>query len=225
MSRIFPPAPSSSSPAFHAFTLRQRRVALGAVAVAHGLMVWGLLQPMGTRREPPVAAEPLYVSVLKEPPLQEERAAPAVPAFAYRPDVLQVPMPEVVAAATVPPAPRLPEDDSPAAAALAAAAVPPAPSAAERLLPASALQYAEPPVLVYPRASRRAGEAGRVLLRVFVDEEGRPRQVLVHRSSGFARLDEAAIDALRKARFKPCLDQGRPAAGWALVPLTFELDV
>ena len=223
MSSIFPSAPSSLPPAFHAFTLRQRRVALGVVAVAHGVMAWGLLQPMGARREPPVAAEPLYVSVLKEPPLPEEQAA-AVPAFEYRPDVLQVPMPEVVAAATAPAAPRLPEDDSPAPASPAAVAVPPAPSAAERLLPASVLQYAEPPVLVYPRASRRAGETGRVLLRVFVDEEGRPRQVLVHRSSGFTRLDEAAIDAVRKARFKPCLDQGRPAAGWALVPLTFELD-
>ena len=225
MSWILSPATSSSSPALRlgAFTPRQRRAALGAVAVVHGLLAWALLQSMGTRREAPAAVEPLYVSVLKgEAPTPEPQVAQAVRPPTFRPDVVPLPIPEIIAAAPAPapPAPPLADNVPPATAAPVATAAP----SAERLLPASALQYAEPPVLVYPRASRRAGEAGRVLLRVFVDEEGRPREVRVHRSSGFARLDDAAIEALRKARFKPCVDQGRPAAGWALVPLTFELD-
>ena len=43
------------------------------------------------------------------------------------------------------------------------------------------------------------------------------------RSSGFARLDEAAIAAVLKARFRPYSDNGQPLAGWALVPLSFDL--
>ena len=76
----------------------------------------------------------------------------------------------------------------------------------------------------YPRASRRMGEAGRVLLRVYIDEAGQPRQVLLAQSSGFARLDEAAIAAMKKARFKPYTENGRPTAGWAPAPIDFELE-
>jgi len=86
------------------------------------------------------------------------------------------------------------------------------------------VQYLEPPVLEYPRASRRAGESGRVLVRVYIDEAGLPRTVLVGQSSGHARLDAAALDAVRQARFKPYTENARPTAGWALIPLIFDLE-
>ena len=69
-------------------------------------------------------------------------------------------------------------------------------------------------------ASRRS----RTVLRVFIDEAGLPRQVLVNQSSGFARLDEAATTAVQKARFKPYSDNGQALAAWALVPLSFDLE-
>jgi protein TonB len=86
------------------------------------------------------------------------------------------------------------------------------------------VQYLEPPAVDYPRASRRADEAGRVLLRVYIDEAGLPRQVLVSQSSGFVRLDEAAVAAMKRARFKPYTENGRPTAGWAPAPIDFELE-
>jgi protein TonB len=48
--------------------------------------------------------------------------------------------------------------------------------------------------------------------------------VQVSQSSGHARLDEAAIAAVQKARFKPALENGQPLSGWALIPLTFDLE-
>ena len=103
-------------------------------------------------------------------------------------------------------------------------AAPPAPPPPPKNIPASAVQYLEPPVPEYPRTSRRMGEAGRVLLRVYIDEAGLPRQVLLAQSSGFARLDEAAVAAMQRARFKPYTENGQPTAGWAPAPIDFEME-
>jgi len=59
-------------------------------------------------------------------------------------------------------------------------------------------------------------------VRVYIDTAGLPQDVQVGISSGFARLDEAALAAVRKARFKPYTENGQPAAGWAVVPANFE---
>ena len=86
------------------------------------------------------------------------------------------------------------------------------------------MQYLEPPALEYPRLSQRAGETGQVLIRVFIDGAGLARDVRVDRSSGHARLDAAALAAVQRARFKPYTENGRPVAGWAFIPLDFQLE-
>ncbi|MBI5271836.1 MAG: energy transducer TonB, partial [Burkholderiales bacterium] len=108
----------------------------------------------------------------------------------------------------------------PAPLAAPAPAAPPAP----RLVPISAVSYLEPPQPVYPRASRRLREQGEVLLRVEVGADGRASQVRVHRSSGSPRLDEAALVAVRAARFRPYAENGVPLAVWTTVPIAFELE-
>ena len=75
----------------------------------------------------------------------------------------------------------------------------------------------------YPATSRRLGEEGSVLLRVFVDEAGRPQQVLVDRSSGFPRLDEAALRAVKRWRFRPAVSGSGPVGTWSRVTITFRL--
>jgi protein TonB len=82
-----------------------------------------------------------------------------------------------------------------------------------------------PPPIEYPRASRKLREAGRVIVRVYVDEAGMPRVTQVKRSSGFVRLDDAALEAVQKARFKPYIEHGMAVAGWALIPLDFDLEL
>jgi protein TonB len=117
--------------------------------------------------------------------------------------------------------------------ALAAAPVPIAPAssaavvaaaAPAKTLPAEAVRYLVPPAPVYPKLSRRQGESGRVLVRVYIDEAGVPRSVQVSESSGHARLDDSAQAAVQQARFKPYSENGRPTAGWAFIPLSFDLE-
>ena len=103
-------------------------------------------------------------------------------------------------------------------------AMPPAAAAPPKNLPPESVQYLVPPAPVYPRLSRRQGESGRVLVRVYIDEAGLPRTVQVQASSGHARLDDAALQAVLQARFKPYAENGRPMGGWALIPLTFDLE-
>jgi protein TonB len=80
-----------------------------------------------------------------------------------------------------------------------------------------------PPAEV-PRLSRRAGESGVVWLRVVVDRSGLPAQVTVARSSGFARLDEQALWAMRQARFQPHIEDGQPIEIEVLAPIEYALD-
>ena len=76
---------------------------------------------------------------------------------------------------------------------------------------------------VYPPASRRAGEAGQVQLRVLVDESGRPREVKVLKSSGFERLDEAAVTAIKRWLFAPARQGSGPVTAWTQVNVLFQL--
>lgn len=88
--------------------------------------------------------------------------------------------------------------------------VPPAATGATRgarLIAAAAMQ---PP---YPSASRALGEEGNVELMVSIDERGQVTGVNLLRTSGFARLDAAAIAfALKRWRFEAALENGKPVA-------------
>ena len=200
---------------------------VGVIVAAHGALAYGLMQ-VREMRDAIAGAMPVFVSmVTPAPKAAPPQVTPPAPRMAPR-AVKRV----ITAEPTTPPpspapftAAPPPESVSTAAAAQAGRA-PTAPpvTALPTLIPASAVRYLEVPVLVYPRASRRAGEAGHVVLRVFIDEAGLPRQVLVNQSSGFARLDEAATTAVQKARFKPYSDNGQALAAWALVPLSFDLE-
>ena len=53
---------------------------------------------------------------------------------------------------------------------------------------------------------------------------GKAEQERVEQSSGFARLDEAAVEVVQKRwRFVPAQEDGRAVAAWVLVPMIFEL--
>ena len=96
---------------------------------------------------------------------------------------------------------------------------------------ARAPERSEPPALIersrvapiYPRASRRAGEAGTVVLRLTVGVSGTVLATDVLSSSGFDRLDQAAQAAVRQWRFSPGTRQGVPVELPIQVPIRFEL--
>ncbi|CAM5789355.1 energy transducer TonB [Castellaniella caeni] len=72
----------------------------------------------------------------------------------------------------------------------------------------------------YPRLSQRRGEQGRVVLRVLISPEGRVAHVKVQKSSGYERLDDAAVLAMQSARFRPYTENG--VAYKALVDIPFD---
>ena len=81
--------------------------------------------------------------------------------------------------------------------------------------------YVRAPSPVYPRESSRRREYGTVVLRVLVDQSGRPAQIQVERSSGYERLDLAARSAVEKALFHPHEVNGVAQAAQVLIPIEF----
>ena len=75
----------------------------------------------------------------------------------------------------------------------------------------------------YPRGARQRGEQGEVTVEMRVDESGAVSAASVVASSGFPELDEAALRAVRSARFTPAKSGGKSVAATARIALTFKL--
>mmetsp|Transcript_55624 Transcript_55624/g.136302 ORF Transcript_55624/g.136302 Transcript_55624/m.136302 type:complete len:80 (-) Transcript_55624:135-374(-) len=75
-----------------------------------------------------------------------------------------------------------------------------------------------------PLMSRRLKESGVVHLRVVVDAQGQPREITLAKSSGFARLDEQALQDMRSARFVPQTENGQPIEWEVIAPMSYEID-
>lgn len=77
----------------------------------------------------------------------------------------------------------------------------------------------------YPPASRRAGEAGSVVVSVVVGVDGRVAEAEVSRSSGYQRLDSAAVrQALSAWRFRPATRDGVAVQSRHQITVTFVLN-
>ncbi len=93
-------------------------------------------------------------------------------------------------------------------------AKPPPPPAVKRVPPR---QNPRRPLIepTYPPQSKRLGEEGATVLRLYIQEDGRVGDAQVAQSSGFPRLDEAAVKhAKRSWRFLPGTEDGKPVAMW-----------
>jgi protein TonB len=84
--------------------------------------------------------------------------------------------------------------------------------------------YLDNPAPVYPPLARRSGEQGRVVLRVLVTPTGTADAVELRTSSGSARLDQAAIETVKRWRFVAARQGEQTVAAWVLVPITFSLE-
>lgn len=123
-----------------------------------------------------------------------------------------------------PPPPPVPVPVPPPEVVIASQPAPPAPPAPVPVTPPSFnADYLNNPPPAYPALSRRTGEEGKVVLRVFVNEQGLPAQVQLRTSSGHARLDDAALNTVRQWKFVPARRGEIPVGAWVLVPITFIL--
>ncbi len=76
----------------------------------------------------------------------------------------------------------------------------------------------------YPTGSRRFGESGKLVLRVELDATGHIAAVKVKESTGFRRLDEAGVAAVRLWQCNPPMREGKAVAAVALQPFNFVLE-
>ncbi len=83
--------------------------------------------------------------------------------------------------------------------------------------------YLDNPKPAYPAISRRLNEQGRVMLRVHVASDGSASEVQLHASSGSSRLDQSALDTVRRWKFVPAKLGKDPVTAWVLVPIAFTL--
>lgn len=205
--------------------LRLSPLSLGFVVIAH-VAVLALLVSL---RVVPVSLPlpPLMVSLVTPPPepLAPEPLAKTVPPqpkpVARQERPLPAPTPPVLAAETSSPAPAPAIErviESPPSPPIAA----PGP-AASVAPPRFDADYLDNPRPVYPPLSRRMGEEGRVVLRVFVEASGLPSQIEVRTGSGSERLDRAAAAAVWRWKFVPARQGAEAVGAWVLVPIVFTL--
>ena len=83
-------------------------------------------------------------------------------------------------------------------------------------------KFLQPPAPRYPRLAQRKGIEGQVLMELMIDAEGRLMSASIKKSGGNG-FDEAALEAVRKAIFRPATHNGRPATCIVLLPIHFTL--
>lgn len=165
-------------------------------------------QPKPPKPEQPKPPQPRPV----EPPPEHPHLAVESPVV--RPD-------EPVAYVPPPPAPPAPVAAPPAPAQPAPQPLPPEPVMLSGDLSVSCPERSPPD---YPMLAKRMNEQGKVVLRVELGEDGRIANVAVKTSSGYQRLDNAALNAVKTWRCKPVIRNGAAVSAVALQPFSFILE-
>jgi len=93
----------------------------------------------------------------------------------------------------------------------------------EVIPPRSDAAHLSNPAPSYPPMSRRLGEQGRVVLEVYILANGSVGEIRLKQSSGFKRLDEAAMQAVKKWQYQPARKGQQAIDFWYVQPLSFSL--
>ena len=216
---------------------RRHLVIAGSVVLLHAAGLWALQSGL-LQRAVEVLVPVTVLSEFVEPPKPRVTPPPPAPKLppppqAVAPKVAALPpppMPLAVAhAAPTPqtptgvtsPAAVLPPVTAPVAATPAPVAAPPAPKVE---LPSSDADYLQNPKPSYPAMSKRLGEQGKVVVRVLIGVDGSAQQAEIRQSSGFDRLDQAALATTLRWRYVPGKRGGVAEAMWFNVPINFVLE-
>ncbi len=75
----------------------------------------------------------------------------------------------------------------------------------------------------YPEVARLRGYEGIVLIAAEILPNGRVGEAKIKKSSGYAVLDQSALDAVKPWKFEPAKKAGQPFTMWVEVPIKFVL--
>jgi len=213
-----------------------------AVVVLHAGLIWALQSGLLLRTAQLIVPAEVLAQFIEPPQPRPEPAPPAppVPVPPARPvtpapavQKKAVPKPPVQPLAIADPTPSqnaptgsltpaLPSTPAPVETAPAAPAAPPSPPVVQ--LPSSNADYLQNPKPAYPPLSKRLGEQGKVIVRVLIGADGIPQKAELRQSSGFERLDQAALNTVLKWRYLPGKRSGVAEEMWFNVPINFVLE-
>jgi protein TonB len=211
-----PYAPAADSSLF-----TRRGLVLAIIVLLHVGMFW-LLNSGLSHQIIDVVLGPIETRMIDEAPKEDEPPPPPPPKIETPPPFVPPPEIAIDIPADAPPTNAIqqtttvrPTTPPP----IAAPAPAPVPRTAPRSDSRRPLTQPE-----YPPSSRRAGEAGTVILEVYVLENGRVGEAKVKQSSGFPRLDEAAVREVKRSwRLVPGTENGKPVPMWGQFAVTFKL--
>lgn len=183
--------------------------------------------PRSQTQQPPSPQPP--------PPLTSQPAIVASSVPSALPAITSAPTTTATSAAVLTPTPAAPSH-SPAAPSHSVAAPsnsPAVPFAASLVAAAPKPQSVTAPAAArmescakprYPAASARLQEEGIVSLRFLIGENGQVLSGSIDKSSGYKRLDDAALAALSLCTFKPATVDGKPKQEWSALRYRWELN-
>ncbi|UCD36890.1 MAG: energy transducer TonB [Fidelibacterota bacterium] len=96
------------------------------------------------------------------------------------------------------------------------------------------IPYDEPPTPIggyaalmrnvrYPDIAQEAGIEGTVVIQAFVDKTGKVTETVILSGLPNTGLDEAAVSAIKRTRFKPAKQRDIAVGVWFSIPITFVL--
>ena len=177
-----------------------------------------LVQPAAPQTPPPPPPAPPKPKIQSQPVQQPSKPLSNPPAPMPLAVVSAPPSPNAVTGTTQPQPPA-----PPVAAPVSVA--PPAPPPPPRIqLPDSNADYLNNRPPAYPPLSKRLGEQGKVVVRVFIDTDGNATQAEIRTSSGYDRLDQTALKTVQTWKYLPGKVNGEPKAMWFNVPINFVLE-
>ncbi|MBY4768181.1 energy transducer TonB [Burkholderia ambifaria] len=235
-------APAGILPAAPRMNPRVITVAVGVLA-AHAIM---LTAAWLHRNAPPpksVEVQSITAQLITPAPIAQQVAAESIPQPAppkptprVKPKVEPKPVqkaakpaPQPVAQSPAPsptPAPAADPTPAPAAPAPAAPAATPGPAretmqvSAPKNVPTLQCNFVKPD---YPSMSRRRGESGTAYVHFVVGVTGKIESVELQKSSGYPRLDDAALDAMRSTTCRPYIENGQAIRAARTQPYNFGL--
>jgi len=205
----------------------------GAVLLAHVCVAWLLSQNLVASISMGEPDNVIMASVVMDTPAPPApQPQPPKPQAQPKPKPLPQPKvtpqlhrtPVVANTAASEAAPVVPAPPSSPATAAASGTQLPSTSTPTVTLPSTNADYLNNPAPPYPRMSRRMGEQGTVVIRVFINTEGRAEKAEIRTSSGYGRLDDTALETVKRWRYVPGTRAGVAEAMWFNVPIRFVLD-
>lgn len=231
-------------PAFHTLGSNRRVVTAGVIVIAlHAALIAFVLSQRNTvtpvalesrtitaellQPEPVAAPAAIQSTPTPPPPKPVPHVSREKPKLQPRPKPTPLPVAEApsqhVAEAPAPADPAPPAPTPPAPAPQAAAPAQGKPTMA--LSAPKNVSHLDCNIVQpdYPMLSKRRGETGVAYVHFVVGLTGKLENIVLKKSSGYSRLDDAALDAMRNSSCKPYMEDGQPVRAAYTQPFDFSL--